>query len=254
MVDRHTVKLVLKEPFVWLLQRLAGPEGRWIIAPEVVQQFGDLKKPESAIGTGPFTLERYEPNVKPVFKRNPAYFLAGQPYLDGAEWLSLEDESIGLAMHRTGPLVGREQVSAVKDGMPLRTNTLDELLWRRPAPLRDQRFMRRQQMRGAARIETVGIGPAFVHPAPGVGPVVVDLAAEQVPPDAPHVLILPEFLQALVPGKHVIHVVDFERKMVQAGLRVLETKEHVVIHVCLASVTAVERANEIPFVLHVHVV
>jgi ABC-type oligopeptide transport system substrate-binding subunit len=43
----------------------------WIIAPEVVQKFGDLKRPESAIGTGPFLLERYEPNVKTVFKRNP---------------------------------------------------------------------------------------------------------------------------------------------------------------------------------------
>ena len=49
----------------------------WIIAPEVVQQFGDLKKAESAIGTGPFLLERYEPNVKTVFKRNPDYFLPG---------------------------------------------------------------------------------------------------------------------------------------------------------------------------------
>ena len=51
----------------------------WIIAPEVVEQYGDLKKAESAIGTGPFILERYEPNVKTVFKRNPEYFLKGQP-------------------------------------------------------------------------------------------------------------------------------------------------------------------------------
>jgi hypothetical protein len=28
--------------------------GIWIIAPEVVQKFGDLNKPESAIGTAPF--------------------------------------------------------------------------------------------------------------------------------------------------------------------------------------------------------
>src|SRR3989442_9307747 len=71
VVDRYTVKFVLKEPFVWLVHMLANPAGTWIIAPEVVQQFGDLKKPESAIGTGPFMLERYEPNVKTVFKRNP---------------------------------------------------------------------------------------------------------------------------------------------------------------------------------------
>jgi len=70
----------------------------------MVEKFGDLKKPESAIGTGPFILERYEPNVKTVFKRNPAYFLQGQPYVDGVEWLVLDDESTGLAMYRTGQI------------------------------------------------------------------------------------------------------------------------------------------------------
>jgi peptide/nickel transport system substrate-binding protein len=104
VVDRYTVKFVLKEPFVWLPNRLAAPEGMWIIAPEVVEKFGDLKKPESAIGTGPFLLERYEPNVKTVFKRNPEYFLPGQPYVDGVEWLVLDDESTGLAMYRTGQI------------------------------------------------------------------------------------------------------------------------------------------------------
>ena len=104
VVDRYTVKFVLKEPFVWLPNRLASPSGMWIIAPEMVQKFGDLKKPESAIGTGPFLLERYEPNVKTVFKRNPDYFLTGQPYVDGVEWLVLDDESTGLAMYRTGQI------------------------------------------------------------------------------------------------------------------------------------------------------
>jgi peptide/nickel transport system substrate-binding protein len=74
----------------------------WIIAPEVVQKFEDLKRPESAIGTGPFLLERYEPNVKTGFKRNPEYFLKDQPYVEGVKWLSLEDESTGLAMYPTG--------------------------------------------------------------------------------------------------------------------------------------------------------
>jgi peptide/nickel transport system substrate-binding protein len=103
-VDRYTVKFVLKEPYVWLINVLANPRSMWIIAPEVVQQFGDLKRPESVIGTGPFLLDRYEPNVKTVFKRNPDYFLTGQPYVDGVEWLVLEDESTGLAMYRTGQI------------------------------------------------------------------------------------------------------------------------------------------------------
>ena len=104
VVDRYTVKFVLKEPYVWLLDMLATSKAMWIIAREVVEQFGDLKKPESAIGTGPFVLERYEPNVKTVFKRHPAYFLKDQPYVDGVEWLVLTDPSAGLAMYRTGQL------------------------------------------------------------------------------------------------------------------------------------------------------
>lgn len=103
-VDRHTVKFVLKAPYVWLVEILAIPRSMWIIAPEVVQQFGDLKKPESVFGTGPFLLERYEPNVKTVFKHNPDYFIKDQPYVDGVEWLVLEDESTSLAAYRTGQI------------------------------------------------------------------------------------------------------------------------------------------------------
>jgi peptide/nickel transport system substrate-binding protein len=104
VVDRYTVKFLLKEPFVWLLDVLANAMCMWIIAPEVVEQYGDLKKVETAIGTGPFLLERYEPNVKTIFKRNPDYFRPGQPYVDGVEWLVLDDESTALVMYRTGQI------------------------------------------------------------------------------------------------------------------------------------------------------
>src|SRR5499426_3284155 len=104
VVDRYTVKFLLKEPFVWLLNILASAICMWIIAPEVAEKYGDLKTVETAIGTGPFLLERYEPNVKIVFRRNPAYFRQGLPYVDGVEWLVLDDESTALAMYRTGQL------------------------------------------------------------------------------------------------------------------------------------------------------
>jgi peptide/nickel transport system substrate-binding protein len=104
VVDRYTVKFVLHEPFVWLLNILASAICMWIIAPEVVKEYGDLKKVDTAIGTGPFLLERYEPNVKIVFRRNPEYFREGLPYVEGVEWLVLDDESTALAMYRTGQL------------------------------------------------------------------------------------------------------------------------------------------------------
>ena len=103
VVNRYTVLFRLKEPYVWLVDMLANPR-MWIIAREAVEQFGDLKKAESAIGTGPFLLERYEPNVKTVFTRHPAYFLPDQPYVERVEWLVLDDPSTALAMYRTGQL------------------------------------------------------------------------------------------------------------------------------------------------------
>jgi peptide/nickel transport system substrate-binding protein len=42
--------------------------------------------------------------VKSVFTRNPEYFRQSQPYIDGVEWLVLEDESTALAMYRTGQI------------------------------------------------------------------------------------------------------------------------------------------------------
>jgi peptide/nickel transport system substrate-binding protein len=104
VVDRYTVKFVLKEPFVWLADVLANAMCMWVIAPEVAEKYGDFKKVETAIGTGPFTLEHYEPNVKTIFKRNPDYFRQGLPYIDEVEWLVVQDESTGLAMYRTGQL------------------------------------------------------------------------------------------------------------------------------------------------------
>jgi peptide/nickel transport system substrate-binding protein len=127
VVDRYAVQFRLKEPYVWLLDTLASPLCMWIIAPEVVAQYGDLKKVETAIGTGPFLLEHFEPNVKTVFRRNTDYFRPGLPYVDGVEWLVVDDESTGLAMYRTGQLdmgpglqwdVRQEDLEALKQSHP----------------------------------------------------------------------------------------------------------------------------------------
>src|SRR6267378_4497066 len=68
----------------------------------------------------------------------------------------------------------------------LRDRVGDEFLGHRLAPLRAQAFLRRKQLGAMARVEHVGVGPVLVHPAPRILPVVVDLAAEDVPPDALH--------------------------------------------------------------------
>jgi len=83
-LDKYTVKFTLAEPFAWFLDVLASTSA-WIVAREAVETFGDLKKPEACIGSGPWMLERYEPNVRLSFVRNPHYFVPNLPYADGVE-------------------------------------------------------------------------------------------------------------------------------------------------------------------------
>ena len=104
VVDRYTVRFRLKEPFVWLVHALANPINTWVVAREAVEKFGDLKRPEAVIGTGPFVLDRYEPNVKTVFRRHPEYFRAPLPWVDGVEWIVMDDDSVGLAAYSTGQI------------------------------------------------------------------------------------------------------------------------------------------------------
>jgi len=42
----------LKEPVAWFLDALASTSA-WLVAREAVEKFGDLKRPEAVIGTGP---------------------------------------------------------------------------------------------------------------------------------------------------------------------------------------------------------
>src|SRR5437870_3905764 len=95
-LDKHTVKFTLKEPNAWFLDLLASTS-TWIIARECVEKFGDLRKVESVVGTGPWMLERWEPNVKLVYVRNPSYFVPGLPYADGVEVIIDKDPSSRLA-------------------------------------------------------------------------------------------------------------------------------------------------------------
>src|SRR5215475_6155830 len=127
VVDRYAVRFRLKEPFVWLLNVLANPAGAWIVAREMVDKYGDLKRPETAVGTGPFILERSEPNVKSVFRRNPDYFRPGQPAVDGVDWLVMEDEAAQLAAYRSGQIdcapwhqwtVRQQDLAALKKSHP----------------------------------------------------------------------------------------------------------------------------------------
>jgi len=100
--DKYTVKFTLKEPFVWFLDMLANPHAVAIVAKEVLDKHGDFKKWESVVGTGPWMLDAYRPNVSLSYVRNPNYFIAGQPYIDRVEATVDEDNASRIAAFLSG--------------------------------------------------------------------------------------------------------------------------------------------------------
>ena len=125
-LDKYTVKFTLKEPFAWLLEALASTSA-WIIAKEVVEQYGDLKKPETCIGTGPWMLERYEPNLRLTYVRNPNYFIPGLPNADGVDMSIETDPASAFAAW----LAGRYDF-APEYGMVVRRSDLEAAKQRKP--------------------------------------------------------------------------------------------------------------------------
>ena len=102
VVDKHTVKITLKEPYAPFLNHLASPSFCAILAKEVEEKFKDFNHPDAVIGTGPFVLKSYEKGVRMVFDRNPAYFMKGFPYLDGAVVEITPDAAARVAVLRAG--------------------------------------------------------------------------------------------------------------------------------------------------------
>ena len=129
--DKYTVKFTLKEPYVWFLDMLANSHAVAIIPKECVEKFGDLKKPESVVGSGPWMLENYRPNVGYTFVRNPNYFVTGQPYIDRIEVAVDEDNASRMAAF----IAGKYDLGWEYQGVIARTDWLqmkDTLKQRRP--------------------------------------------------------------------------------------------------------------------------
>jgi len=102
VVDRHTLRVTLKEPFAPFLNHLAASAYLAILPREVEEKFKDFNRPEAMIGSGPFMLKSYQKGVQIVFERNPDYYVKGLPYLDGVVKEITPDASARLALLRAG--------------------------------------------------------------------------------------------------------------------------------------------------------
>src|SRR5215470_627613 len=125
-VDKYTVKFTLKEPSAWFLDTLASPMVVGMVNKEASEKFGDLKKPESFIGTGPWMLDSYRPNQGMTLLRNPSYFIPGLPYIDRIQIFVDEDNASRIASFLAGKYdlgwefpgqINRTDWVQIKDGL-----------------------------------------------------------------------------------------------------------------------------------------
>jgi peptide/nickel transport system substrate-binding protein len=81
-VDPLTVQITTSRPWASLPALLSG-QGGYVVSPK---QVVDEKGSENPIGTGPFSLKRWQENKRFELVRNPKYWRAGLPYLDAVDF------------------------------------------------------------------------------------------------------------------------------------------------------------------------
>ncbi len=108
-VDKYTVKVTLDAPSVSFLHALADYRATFVYPDGLREAFNDIDalvtpNPERHIGSGPFILTKYTPDVEQVAERNPDYWDTGKPYLDKVRTITLKDKSTELAAFVSGQI------------------------------------------------------------------------------------------------------------------------------------------------------
>ena len=85
VVDDDTVKINLTDYNNLILYQLASDYPCYMYSPTALQKNGADWAATHPVGTGPFMLKDFQPNVSLTYVKNPNYWEKGLPYLDGME-------------------------------------------------------------------------------------------------------------------------------------------------------------------------
>lgn len=101
VIDKYTGKIILKKPFAPLWHTTLPHVSGFVIPKGYVEKVGVEKFATDIVGTGPYYLDKWEPNQKVVLKRNPDYF--GQaPYWDEIDFIYIKDDQAAEVALRSG--------------------------------------------------------------------------------------------------------------------------------------------------------
>ena len=89
--DAGTIRIATKGADASTLKKLSA-ENLGILAHEILEKYPKPTTAEAAVGTGPFIMQSVEENVSAEYVRNPDYWKAGLPYLDGIRVKAFSDQ------------------------------------------------------------------------------------------------------------------------------------------------------------------
>jgi peptide/nickel transport system substrate-binding protein len=101
VIDDSTVKLNLSRWENAIYETLATYPGM-MVSPTSIEKNGKEWAATHAVGTGPFTLQEFRRGEKEIFKKNPNYWIPGQPYLDGIEYICMPDTVAQVVAFKAG--------------------------------------------------------------------------------------------------------------------------------------------------------
>jgi peptide/nickel transport system substrate-binding protein len=109
VVDAHTVRIELSEPYAPLLAQLADRAGM-MVSPTAARQLGD-KLATHPVCAGPYKFVEWVAQDRIVFERFARYWNAGAVALDRVIYLPIPDDTVRLANLRAGGLNIIERVA-----------------------------------------------------------------------------------------------------------------------------------------------
>ncbi len=99
--DERTLRFTLKAPNAAFVEVLADANLIWIMPKEAD---GGFNPGQSAIGTGPWSMDQYQPSVGFIFKKNPTWHVPGFPLMDSIDVRIIPEYATSLAQFRAGNL------------------------------------------------------------------------------------------------------------------------------------------------------
>jgi peptide/nickel transport system substrate-binding protein len=102
VVDDYTVKVNLSNYNNLILYSLASNPACYMYSPEAFKKNGKDWAVTHPVGTGPFMLKDYQPNVSLTLVKNPNYWEKDLPYLDGMEIRIVIDPTTQMITFKAG--------------------------------------------------------------------------------------------------------------------------------------------------------